>query len=80
MIEGMKPIAGSDDRPGPARDEPGIYDPGLLEFCVEIVADALRLAAQPGAPGGEIKRETLTGIQGRLIELPETGPDVRMGR
>ena len=64
----MKRIAGSEDRARPAaRDEPGIYDPGLLEFCVEISADALRMASQPGASGGEIKRETLAGIQGRLI-------------
>ena len=25
------------------------------------------MASQPGAPGGEIKKETLAGIQGRLI-------------
>ena len=41
-------------RPGRQHE---VYDPGLLEFSVEIIADAIRSASQPGAPV-EIKKET----------------------
>ncbi len=68
VIENMSRIAGPEERARPgARDEPSIYDPGLLEFSVEIVADALKLASQPGPQTGEIKKEKLVGIQNRLI-------------
>ena len=68
MIENMSRIAGPVERARPgARDEPSIYDPGLLEFSVEIVADALKLASQPGPQAGEIKKEKLVGIQNRLV-------------
>lgn len=53
--------------PGLECDEPTIYDPGLLEFSVEILGDALKLASQPGPQSGEIKKEKLVGIQNRLI-------------
>ena len=53
--------------PGPGRDEPNIYDPGLLEFSVEILADALELASQPGPQASEIRKEKLVRIQNRLV-------------
>ncbi len=68
VIENMSRIAGPEERARQgARDEPSIYDPGLLEFSVEIVGDALKLASQPGPQTGEIKKEKLVGIQNRLI-------------
>jgi eukaryotic-like serine/threonine-protein kinase len=68
VIDGMARIAGADERArAGARDEPNIYDPGLLEFSVEILADALKLASQPGPQASEIKKEKLVGIQNRLI-------------
>ena len=68
MIDGMARIAGPDERARVgARDEPNIYDPGLLEFSVEILADALKLASQPGPQASEIKKEKLVVIQNRLI-------------
>ncbi len=68
VIDGMARIAGPDERArtGP-RDEPSIYDPGLLEFSVEILADALKPASQSGPPPAEIKKEKLVAIQNRLI-------------
>jgi serine/threonine-protein kinase len=68
VLEGMSRIAGPGDRAGPgARDEPGIYDPGLLEFSVEILADALKLASQPGPQAAGINKDKLIGVQNRLI-------------
>src|SRR5208282_4435578 len=68
VIDGMSRISGPDERPrAGARDEPNIYDPGLLEFSVEILADALKLASQSGPPAAEIKKVKLVGIQNRLI-------------
>ena len=70
VIDGMARIAGPDERArAGARDEPNIYDPGLLEFSVEILADALKLASQPGPQASEIKKEKLVGIQNRLISF-----------
>ena len=67
VIDGMSRIAGPDERARVgSRDEPSIYDPGLLEFSVEILADALKLASQPGPQAGEIKKEKLIAIQNRL--------------
>src|SRR5208337_4320282 len=67
VIDGMSRIAGPDERARTgARDEPSIYDPGLLEFSVEILGDALKLAAQ-SPQAAEIKKEKLVGIQNRLI-------------
>ncbi len=68
VIDGMSRIAGPDERArAGARDEPSIYDPGLLEFSVEILADALKLASQSVPQAAEIKKEKLVGIQNRLI-------------
>jgi len=68
VIDGMSRVAGPDERArAGARDEPNIYDPGRLEFGVEILADALKLASQSGPQAAEIKREKLVGIQNRLI-------------
>ena len=70
VIDGMARIACPDERArAGARDEPNIYDPGLLEFSVEILADALKLASQPGPQASEIKKEKLVGIQNRLISF-----------
>ena len=68
VIDGMARIAGPDERArAGARDEPNIYDPGLLEFSVEILADALKPASRPGPQASEIKKQKLVGIQNRLI-------------
>ena len=68
VIDGMSRIAGPDERARPGvRDEPNIYDPGLLEFSVEILADALKLASQPGPQAAGINKDKLVGIQNRLI-------------
>ncbi len=68
VIDGMSRIAGPDERARTgARDEPSIYDPGLLEFSVEILADALKPAAPSGPPTAEIKKQKLVEIQNRLI-------------
>ncbi len=68
VIDGMSRIAGPDERArASARDEPNIYDPGLLEFSVEILGNALKLASQPGPQTAAIKKEKLVGIQNRLI-------------
>ncbi|MGO8903972.1 MAG: protein kinase domain-containing protein [Isosphaeraceae bacterium] len=70
VIDGMARIAGPDERArAGARDEPNIYDPGLLEFSVEILADALKPASQPGPQASKIKKEKLVGIQNRLISF-----------
>jgi serine/threonine-protein kinase len=59
VIEAMSRVSSRDDRT--------IYDPGLLEFSGEIVADAIGLAGQPGTV--DIKRDKLGGIQGRLMRF-----------
>jgi serine/threonine-protein kinase len=69
VIDGMSRITLPDDRARSNASEPGIFDPGILEFSVEVVADALKLASLPGAPAGEIKREKLVAIQGRLMSF-----------
>ena len=64
----MSRITGPDERIRPgARDEPGIYDPGLLEFSVEILADALKLASQPGPQAAGINKDKLAAVQYRLV-------------
>jgi eukaryotic-like serine/threonine-protein kinase len=68
VLEGMSRITGPDERTRPgARDEPGIYDPGLLEFSVEILADALKLASQPGPQAAGINKDKLAAVQFRLV-------------
>jgi serine/threonine-protein kinase len=68
VLDGMSRIAGPDERARPgARDEPNIYDPGLLEFSVEILADALKLASQPGPQAAGINKDKLVGVQNRLV-------------
>jgi hypothetical protein len=70
VIDTMSRVAGPDERTrSTARDEPNIYDPGLIEFSVEIVADALSLASQPGPQAGAIKTDRLAGIQNRLMRV-----------
>ena len=66
VIDGMAGLPDRTSVPGRKPDEPSIYDPGLLEFSVDILADALEPASQPGPQTGEIKKEKLTAIQNRL--------------
>jgi hypothetical protein len=67
VLDGMSRIAGPDERARPgARDEPSIYDPGLLEFSVEILGDALKLASQPGPQAAGINKDKLVAVQNRL--------------
>jgi hypothetical protein len=61
VIEGMSRLSGRDDRT--------IIDPGLLEFSIEIVADAIRLTSRAGMPAPEIKRDRLIRIQIRLMNF-----------
>jgi serine/threonine-protein kinase len=68
VLEGMSRLAGPTDRAGPgAHDEPRIYDPGLLEFSAEILADALKLASQPGPQTAGINKDKLIAVQNRLV-------------
>ena len=69
VYDGMARISLPDDRPRGASGEPGIFDPGLLEFGVEILADAIKLASQPGVPVQQLQREKLIGIQNRMINF-----------
>ncbi|MDG3005225.1 serine/threonine-protein kinase [Paludisphaera mucosa] len=46
-----------------------LSDPGLVDFCVEIVADALRVIDQPGATGAAAQRPALAALRGRLLLL-----------
>jgi serine/threonine-protein kinase len=59
VIQGMSRVSGREDRT--------IFEPGLLEFSGEIVADALTMASQPGVV--EIKRTRLLPIQGQLMRF-----------
>jgi serine/threonine-protein kinase len=59
VIEGMTHVAQLGDSTR--------YEPGLLEFCVEIVADAAKLASQPGTSASESKTKQLLETQLRLI-------------
>ncbi|AMV37572.1 serine/threonine-protein kinase [Planctomyces sp. SH-PL62] len=51
-----------------SRDGP-LSDPGLIDFCVELVVDALRATEQPGATGAAAQRPALTALRGRLLLL-----------
>jgi serine/threonine-protein kinase len=51
-----------------SRDRP-LSDPGLIDFCVELVVDALRATEQPGATGSAAQRPALTNLRGRLLLL-----------
>jgi serine/threonine-protein kinase len=67
VLKGITLVTGMDERvKGLAREEPTLYDPGRLEFCVEILADALRLAAQPGSGVSAMERDRLFAMQARL--------------
>jgi serine/threonine-protein kinase len=67
VLKGIVGVTGLDERvKGLARDEPSLYDPGRLEFCVEILADAARLVAQPGSGVGAMERDRLVAMQARL--------------
>jgi serine/threonine-protein kinase len=58
VIEGMTRVAQLGDSTR--------YEPGLLEFSVEIVADAAKLASQPGTSASESKTKLLLETQLRL--------------
>ncbi|WP_337177122.1 serine/threonine-protein kinase [Paludisphaera sp.] len=51
-----------------SRDRP-LSDPGLVDFALEIVADALRAIDQPGATGAAAQRPELAALRGRLLLL-----------
>ncbi len=51
-----------------SRDRP-LSEPGLIDFCVEIVADGLRSLDQPGATGTAAQRPDLATLRGRLLLL-----------
>ena len=61
VIERVGKIANRTDRP--------VTDPGLIDFCLEIVTDALKVEPRPGATGQAGLRTTLTRIQFRLLAL-----------
>jgi serine/threonine-protein kinase len=61
VIEVMSRVSSRDDH------DRTIYDPGLLEFSGELVADAIAQASQPGTV--DVKREKLGGIQTRLMRF-----------
>jgi serine/threonine-protein kinase len=61
VIGRMRRILESKDRP--------LSDPGLIDFGVEIVADALRAIDQPGATGAAAQRPDLAVLRGRLLLL-----------
>lgn len=66
VYDAMSRITLPDERPRRAAGEPGIFDPGLLEFGVEVLADAVKLASQPGAPVQKLQRDNLVAIQRRM--------------
>ena len=61
VIERISRIVNRTDRP--------VSDPGLLDFCVEIVTDALKVEPRPGATGQAGLHATLSRIQARLLIL-----------
>lgn len=61
VIESLSQILNRTDRP--------VSDPGLIDFCVEIVTDALEAAAAPGATGAAVLKPKLTTLQSRLLTL-----------
>jgi serine/threonine-protein kinase len=69
VYDGMSRVVLPDDRLRTSSGEPGIFDPGLLEFGVEVLADAIKLASQPGAAVQQLQREKLVGIQARMINF-----------
>jgi serine/threonine-protein kinase len=46
-----------------------LTDPGLVDFALEIVADALLVIGQPGATGAAAQRPDLAVLRGRLLLL-----------
>jgi serine/threonine-protein kinase len=46
-----------------------LSDPGLIDFGVEIVADALRALDRPGETGAAAQRPPLLVLRGRLLRL-----------
>lgn len=61
VIGRLRRILDSKDRP--------LSDPGLIDFGVEIVADALRAIDQPGSTGAAAQRPDLAALRGRLLLL-----------
>ncbi len=61
VIGRLRRILDSKDRP--------LSDPGVIDFGVEIVADALRAIDQPGASGAAAQRPELGALRGRLLWL-----------
>jgi|GEM_PF-903355 len=61
VIERVSRILDRTDRP--------VSDPGLIDFCVEIVTDALETAAPPGLTGAAVLKPKLTALRSRLLIL-----------
>jgi serine/threonine-protein kinase len=61
VSERVSRIVNRTDRP--------VSDPGLIDFCVEIVTDALKVEPRPGATGQAVLRPKLAGIRVRLLIL-----------
>lgn len=61
VIERVSRILDRTDRP--------VSDPGLIDFCVEIVTDAIEMAAPPDLTGVAVLKPKLTTLQSRLLTL-----------
>ena len=61
VIKRLSHILDRTDRP--------VSDPGLIDFCVEIVTDALDAAAAPGSTGAAVRKPRLMALQSRLLTL-----------
>lgn len=61
VIERLSHILDRNDRP--------VSDPGLIDFCVEIVTDALGAAEAPGSTGAAVLKPRLTTLQSKLLTL-----------
>jgi len=61
VVERVSRILDRTDRP--------VSDPGLIDFCVEIVTDAIETAAPPGLTGVAVLKPKLTALQSRLLIL-----------
>ncbi|MFO0891947.1 MAG: protein kinase [Isosphaeraceae bacterium] len=68
VLKGIALVTGLDvPLKAPGREQPRLYDPGKLEFCAEIVADALHAKGQSGSGVGTIERDRLSEIEKSLL-------------
>lgn len=61
VVERVSRVLDRTDRP--------VSDPGLIDFCVEIVTDAIAMTAPPGLTGVAVLKPKLTTLQNRLLIL-----------